>query len=74
MARISTEAMITSFGSFKREMADALSTVEGYLQRGEYVEASQTMNAITKRQAATTLAMRTVLIKNGLMGENDDDV
>lgn len=73
MARISTEAMVESFHTYRQEVMNTLGSVADQLARGDYVRASQTMNALTRRQAATSLAMRTVLIRNGLMGEHDDD-
>ena len=63
--KVSTEQLVATFDTFKKETATALDAVGDQLANGRYVEAADAMNTLTERVAKTSVAMRAILIRTG---------
>lgn len=66
--------MIRQLEDYKTATTDALDEVIASLGRGEYAGACQLMGDISKQQAQTSVKMRAVLVKNGFMVREREDV
>jgi hypothetical protein len=69
MMKISHEAMVNNFTTYQNETSMALTHIKGLLEREEYQEATAAMEIVSKRMAQTAVAMRSVMIRGGYIGE-----
>lgn len=65
--KINQEAMLHTFAQLQQEVNNGLGHVHRQLSAGEYAEATQSMDVISKRMAQTAVMMRTVMIKAGMI-------
>lgn len=66
--------LIEEVEKYRTQVTDALDGVADALKRGEYPRACSVMATLSAHQARTSVMMRAVLIKNGFMGQERDDV
>lgn len=64
------EAMLKGFDAFSERMASRYSEVRDCLRAGRYEEAQVLLSDIALSHAKTSLSLRNVLVKNGVIKEN----
>lgn len=64
---MTTDDILTAFDRFKQQIDDAYTLVRQQLEQGQFDNAQKTLAKITQTHARTSLSLRNVLIKRGLI-------
>lgn len=64
-------AMLKAFRNFTAKIATRYDQVEELLEAGDYVKAQQVLSAIAISHARTSVSLRNVLIREGLLPSED---
>lgn len=64
-------AMLKAFHAFASRIADRYAEAEECLARGEYEEAQRILSALAVSHAKTSMSLRNVLIRDGVIGGDE---
>lgn len=65
------EAMLKAFDAFAKRIADRYAEARICLSEGKYEEAQAILAALTTSHARTSLSLRGVLVREGVIKEDD---
>lgn len=68
------QEMITQFEKYQTQVSDALNGVSQALTLGQYAMACSIMSTVSAHQAQASVRMRAVLVKNGFIVRERNDV
>lgn len=65
--------LVKGWQNWRAVLAEAMDNIHDCIEAGEYVKASAIMDEITMQQAQTSLTMRSILVRAGVIGEEGAD-
>lgn len=65
------EAMLKAFDAFANRIAERYAEARQYLADGEFEKAQEILAALTTSHAKTSLSLRGVLVREGVIKEDD---
>jgi hypothetical protein len=65
------EAMLKAFDAFSNRITERYAEARAYLAAGKYVEAQSVLAGLAQSHAKTSMSLRGVLVKEGLLEEDN---
>lgn len=65
------EKMLVAFDAFAARIADKYKEARDALDKEDYIRAEEILNTLTRSHAKTTLSLHKVLIRDGVIKEDD---